>query len=198
MILRLHSRRIAAHHTAHAPRSGRCTHIAEGFDFSGGAFHVSRPRNVDASVVFDFYSTPLDFASRQSSSLLATYQFKHLALHLGLQHRGFPAIMDEDPINNFFTPQEVEDPKILYTALGLTESATGEEIRKAYRKKALLLHPDKHGSKSDKEKQELGKEFQRVGFAYAVLSDEKKRKRSVSIHVCPLMSAVAMGNKGMH
>jgi DnaJ family protein C protein 9 len=85
--------------------------------------------------------------------------------------------MDEDPINNFFTPKEVEDPKILYTTLTIPTTATSEEIRKAYRKLALKYHPDKHTTKNDSEKVELGKTFQRVGFAYAVLSDEAKRKR---------------------
>jgi DnaJ family protein C protein 9 len=88
--------------------------------------------------------------------------------------------MEEDPINHFFTPTEVEDPKILYTTLAIPSTATPEEIRKSYRKQALRLHPDKTlGTKSDKEKEELGKAFQRVGFAYAVLSDEAKRKRYV-------------------
>lgn len=87
--------------------------------------------------------------------------------------------MDEDPINNFFSPKQVEDPHLLYSVLGLQHTSTAEEVRKAYRKKALLLHPDKQSSKSEKEKEELGKEFQRVGFAYAVLSDENKRKRYV-------------------
>jgi DnaJ family protein C protein 9 len=87
--------------------------------------------------------------------------------------------MDEDPINNFFTPPEVEDPKLLYTVLSITSTASQEEIRKAYRKLALKYHPDKHTTKSDSEKESLGKEFQKVGFAYAVLSDEVKRKRWV-------------------
>lgn len=87
--------------------------------------------------------------------------------------------MDEDPINTFFTSKEAEDPKLLYTVLAIPSTASVEEVRKAYRKKALLLHPDKHTSKSSKEKEELGKDFQRVGFAYAVLSDETRRKRSV-------------------
>lgn len=87
--------------------------------------------------------------------------------------------MDEDPINNFFTPKEVEDSKILYTTLVIPTTATSEEIRKAYRKLALKYHPDKHTTKNDEEKVELGKVFQRVGFAYAVLSDEAKRKRLV-------------------
>jgi DnaJ family protein C protein 9 len=89
--------------------------------------------------------------------------------------------MEEDPINNFFTSKEIEDPKILYTTLEITSTATSEEIRKAYRKLALKYHPDKHTSKNGTEKEELGKIFQRVGFAYAVLSDEAKRKRCV----CP-------------
>ena len=85
--------------------------------------------------------------------------------------------MEEDPINNFFTAKEVEDPKILYTTLAIPSTATSEEIRKAYRKLALKYHPDKHTTKNGTEKEALGKVFQRVGFAYAVLSDEAKRKR---------------------
>jgi DnaJ family protein C protein 9 len=88
--------------------------------------------------------------------------------------------MDEDPINNFFTSTEVEDSAILYKTLSLTSSATPEEIRRAYRKQSLRLHPDKNVGKSAEEKEELGRGFQRVGFAYAVLSDEAKRKRYVS------------------
>jgi DnaJ family protein C protein 9 len=84
---------------------------------------------------------------------------------------------DSDPITQFFSAKGAESPDILYTTLSLQKSATAEEVRKAYRKQALKYHPDKHASKNDKEKEELGKEFQKVGFAYAVLSDEKKRKR---------------------
>lgn len=87
--------------------------------------------------------------------------------------------MDEDPINNFFTPAEVKDPKLLYTVLAVPSAATQEDIRKSYRKLALKYHPDKHTTKNEAEKQALGKEFQKVGFAYAVLSDEVKRKRWV-------------------
>lgn len=87
--------------------------------------------------------------------------------------------MDEDPINNFFSAKEIEDPKILYSTLAITSTATSEEIRKAYRKLALKYHPDKHTTKNETEKDELGRKFQRVGFAYAILSDEAKRKRYV-------------------
>ena len=83
---------------------------------------------------------------------------------------------DADPMNQFF-PSSSDTSIILYETLKLTSSASGPEIRTAYRRLALKFHPDKQSNKSEKEKEELSKEFQRVGFAYAVLSDEKRRKR---------------------
>lgn len=82
-----------------------------------------------------------------------------------------------DPILNFYTAKESEDPEILYKTLSCSSTATNDELKKAYRKAALRYHPDKHSGKSSGEKEELGKEFQRVGFAWAVLSDDGKRKR---------------------
>ncbi|OCF57648.1 DNAJ domain-containing protein [Kwoniella mangroviensis CBS 10435] len=87
---------------------------------------------------------------------------------------------DSDPIYTFF-PDAINSSSpqtILYEALNLPSSATQEEIRKAYRKLALQYHPDKHSHKNDdKEKEELNKKFQRIGFAYTILSDEKSKKR---------------------
>ncbi|RXK36945.1 DNAJ domain-containing protein [Tremella mesenterica] len=83
-----------------------------------------------------------------------------------------------DPMENFFTEDEIEvDPPILYTTLELSPTCTPEEVKKAYRRLALKYHPDKHTSKTEDERAEMGKQFQRVGFAYAVVSDEKRRKR---------------------
>jgi DnaJ family protein C protein 9 len=82
-----------------------------------------------------------------------------------------------DPILNFFTPAEASQDNLLYIALSVERTAEAEEIRKAYRRAALRLHPDKHAGKTPGEKEEMSKEFQKVGFAYAVLSDEKKRRR---------------------
>jgi molecular chaperone DnaJ len=58
-----------------------------------------------------------------------------------------------------------------YTILGIAKNASAEEIKKAYRKKAMEFHPDRNkGSKEAEEK------FKKVSRAYEVLSDEQKRK----------------------
>lgn len=55
-----------------------------------------------------------------------------------------------------------------YELLGVERSAAEQELKKAYRKKAIQLHPDKQGGD--------GEAFKRMKYAYDVLSDSKKRK----------------------
>lgn len=62
--------------------------------------------------------------------------------------------------------------KDYYQILGLDKKASPDEIKKAYRKLALKYHPDRN--EGDKEAEER---FKEVNEAYAVLSDEEKRKQ---------------------
>lgn len=59
-----------------------------------------------------------------------------------------------------------------YGALGVSKSASDDEIKKAYRKLAMKYHPDH--SKGDKAAEE---KFKKISEAYAVLSDKEKRQQ---------------------
>jgi len=59
-----------------------------------------------------------------------------------------------------------------YEILGVSRNATQEEIKKAYRQKALQYHPDRNPG--DKEAEE---KFKEAAEAYEVLSDPEKRAR---------------------
>ena len=66
--------------------------------------------------------------------------------------------------------------KDYYKILGVEKSANDDEIKKAYRKRAMVHHPDRHSSASENEKKDHETKFKEVGEAYAILSDEKKRR----------------------
>ena len=61
--------------------------------------------------------------------------------------------------------------KDLYKIFDLDETATVEQIKKAYRKLALVLHPDKNLDN----KEEAEKKFIELGKAFEILSDVKMK-----------------------
>lgn len=63
-------------------------------------------------------------------------------------------------------PKKDVDNKKFYDLLGVSQTASQDEIRKAFRKAALVNHPDKGG---DPEK------FKEINIANEVLSDPEKR-----------------------
>ena len=65
-----------------------------------------------------------------------------------------------------------QEKRDYYEVLGVSKTATDEEIKKAYRKLALKYHPDYNpGDKTAEEK------FKEINEAHEVLSDPDKRKR---------------------
>lgn len=60
--------------------------------------------------------------------------------------------------------------KDFYEILGVAKGATDAEIKKAYRRKAMDMHPDKH--KGDKAAEE---NFKEINKAYETLGDNQKR-----------------------
>ncbi|KAM9411827.1 dnaJ homolog subfamily C member 7-like isoform 4-T4 [Salvelinus alpinus] len=67
--------------------------------------------------------------------------------------------------------------KDYYKVLGVGKNATEDEIKKAYRKRALMHHPDRHSAATPEVQKEEEKKFKEMGEAFTVLSDPKKKTR---------------------
>lgn len=75
--------------------------------------------------------------------------------------------------------------KDYYELLGVSKTATDEEIKRAFRKLAKMYHPD------NKETGDEAK-FKEIGEAYAILSDPQKEKHMISMVQLPLMEQVIL------
>jgi molecular chaperone DnaJ len=62
-----------------------------------------------------------------------------------------------------------------YEVLGVPKNATGDDIKKAYRRLAVKYHPDKAQSHHDKGAHE--EKFKEINEAYSVLSNPEKRRQ---------------------
>ena len=58
-----------------------------------------------------------------------------------------------------------------YETLGVSKNAAADDIKNSYRKLALQFHPDRNSSPEAEEK------FKEISEAYAILSDDEKRKQ---------------------
>ena len=78
--------------------------------------------------------------------------------------------------------------KDYYKVLGVPETATEKEIRRAYRKLAKEHHPDAHPGSEDR--------FKEISAAYDVLSDQAKRKEYDEVRRLGPMAGGAFGGGG--
>lgn len=62
-----------------------------------------------------------------------------------------------------------------YKTLGLSCTASKQEIKDAFRKCALKFHPDRHSQSSKSIKEHSSSKFKQVSEAYEVLIDDRKR-----------------------
>ncbi|KAF9182976.1 hypothetical protein BGZ50_004603 [Haplosporangium sp. Z 11] len=84
--------------------------------------------------------------------------------------------VDHKPVEREYTPEQVAAVKKIrssggdfYKVLGISKDASDSDIKKAYRKLALQMHPDKNGAPGADEA------FKIVSKAFTVLSDPQKR-----------------------
>ena len=75
-----------------------------------------------------------------------------------------------------------------YKVLGVSETSSKEEIKKAYRTLSLKYHPDKNGGN----KEAISK-FQKISEAYETLGDEQKREEYDMMNKNPFLRAATGG-----
>ncbi len=75
-----------------------------------------------------------------------------------------------------------------YEILGVSKTASDDEIKKAFRKAAVQYHPDKQGGDEEK--------FKEVNEAYEVLKDKQKRQRYDQFGQAVVVSASGGGAQG--
>jgi len=88
-----------------------------------------------------------------------------------------PSSSTPDPPKRQFTPEQASEAKRInncktyYSILGVDRSASEQVLKKAYRKAALKMHPDKNGAPGASDA------FKKIGSAYSVLSDKEKKRQ---------------------
>ena len=80
-----------------------------------------------------------------------------------------------------------------YEILGVNKNASAEEIKKAYRQKAIKYHPDKNPG--DKKAEEM---FKKSAEAYEVLSNPEKRSRYDQYGHAAFEGGAGFGGQGMN
>ena len=91
---------------------------------------------------------------------------KKISFYLGVSERDFISLK-----NMYY-----EDTDSSYKILGISKSATNDEIKKAYRKMALKYHPDRLSDLGPELQENAKEKFQKVQDAYEKIKKERKIK----------------------
>jgi DnaJ like chaperone protein len=67
----------------------------------------------------------------------------------------------------------VKDVNEAYSILGVSKEATNEEIKKAYKKKAIEFHPDKVAYLGEDVQESAKNKFQKINEAYEIIKKER-------------------------
>lgn len=131
-----------------------------------------RARQIDTGLV-DAYTIYAEFllkvAETSDEFEEAVRMYKEAAEH----HGNDPKI--RDGLRRAEVALKQSKQKNYYKILGVSRDAEGGAIKRAYRKKAKELHPDRHQDKGEEEQKKMEVLFQEVAEAYEVLSDDEKR-----------------------
>jgi hypothetical protein len=68
---------------------------------------------------------------------------------------------------------EIVDP---YAVLGISKSASMDDLRRAYRRLSKAWHPDRHTSESDAQRDEAGRRFKLINAAYIAVGEALREK----------------------
>ena len=79
-----------------------------------------------------------------------------------------------------------------YNILGVPETASKDEIKKAYRSLSLKLHPDRNPNNS-----EAVSKFQKINEAYETLGDEQKKEEYDMMNKNPFLRMASQGGGGV-
>lgn len=69
-----------------------------------------------------------------------------------------------------------DDQESFYDLLGVSSKANADELKKAYKRQSLLMHPDKLSQKRQSVSEADRDRFTRMKHAYEVLSDPRRRE----------------------
>jgi len=114
---------------------------------------------------------------RRAKSYMETEQYEDAVRDYEMVHKGDKGNMEyRQLLQGAKLELKKSKRKDYYKILAVDKTANDEEIKKAYRKRAMVHHPDRHSGATESEKRDHEHKFKEVGEAYAVLSDEKKRR----------------------